>query len=168
MSGGSGLLDIERRVELAALERLRGFADLLGLLSAPTDIVVNGDASSVATWPGVYVEAYNMAEYGTHTGNYMGGLRLGAYTYKDDDKDNAKAKQFLGAFRMWAQQIDLVSLLNGTASAQATGSKVWFFAAELDINGTGGNPGFITEATRKTNANEAVLEISIVCAPSRP
>lgn len=170
MSGGSGILDVERRVELAVLERVRGFTEILDLVKdkAPTSIVHGNDASKPAVFPTCYVEAFNFAEFGRHTGNYMGGVRLGGMTFKDDDQGSLVSRAFLGAFKSWAQQVDLVSLLNGTTSANAFASRVWFFASELNINGDFGNVGFITESTRNTNVNEAVQEITMVCAPNRP
>jgi len=176
MSGGSGLLDIERRAELAFLERLRGFDELLdivGAANANTAIVQWKDASNEAQYPSAYVQAYNMAEYGANTGCYLGGVRLGGVTYIDDDVDKAVCRQFLGAFRSFAQQIDLVSLLNGTTSAQTVGSYIWFYACELDIHGTGGNEPYIMdpqegEIGRFMRANQAIFELTVVCMPSRP
>lgn len=170
MSGGSGILDIERRVENAVIERLRGFTDVINLLkSGAASVMKKKDASVTAEYPSVYVEAYNFAEYGRHTGNYMGGIRFGAVTYRADDLNREIAKSILGGFRSFLQQVDLVSLLNGTVSAQTFGSLVWFFSVELDMFGSGGNAAFFEADEVATNRKwEAVQEVACVVAPSRP
>ena len=164
----SGLIDIEVRVEKCAVESLKTWTPLTSRLTAPAAIVRKRQASEDALWPGVYAQGYNFAEFGLHTGNYIGGLRVGALTYMDDDKDQDVCKALLGAFRSWAMQTGLKTILNNTASAQAAATAVWFFAAELDLFGEGGNVGYIVDGERNERANEGVLELTVVCMPSRP
>ena len=139
--GASGLLDVGRRVEKAVVESLLTWNDLTDLLSNPTAVGRKGQASARAVFPHAWVQGYNFAEYGLHTGNYLGGIRLGGVTYKDEDPDEDVVKSLQGAFLSWAQQSGLLTILNNTASAQAAGSEVWFFAVELDLQGQGQGAG---------------------------
>jgi len=163
----SGLLDVERRVQKAALESLLLWTDLTALLD-DGHIVEKRNAAVDGKLPSAYVEAANMAEYGLHTGNYMGGLRVGGLTYKDDDKDMEIVRKILGAARSWGMQTGLATVLNNTASASAAGSEVWFFAVENDIYGGGGLPALIRGGNDENRMHEGVLELTAVCMPSRP
>jgi len=163
----SGLLDVERRVQKACLESLKAWAPLTALV-AVAKIVEKRDASGDGGFPSAYVEANNFAEYGLHTGNYLGGIRCGGMTYMDDDLDMEIAKQILGAFRSWGMQTGLKTVLNNTTSAQTAGSEVWFFAVENDIYGDGGLPAMVHPGERSERAHEVVFELTAVCMPSRP
>ena len=162
----SGLLDIERRVVSAAIESLLTWAPLTDLVS--DRIVRRKDASTMKAFPAVYVECYNMSEWGLHTGNHLGGLRLGGMSYKDDDPDQDQVYQILGAFRSWLFQNGIVTILNNTLSARTAGSEVWFFECTQDMHGQGGNAAYITSNVNMDRTNEAVIEATIICMPSRP
>ena len=173
--GASGLLDVERRVESACVESLKTWTDLTALLENGADgIVSRRDCDEQAGFPSLYVEAYNLAEYGAHTGNYMGGLRLGGMTYIDDDVNQDTVKRVMGAARSWINRKDatgkegIVTILNNTTSAQTAGNEVYFFAVELDMFGDGGSQAYIVQSTRVNRAHEGIIEATIVCMPSRP
>jgi hypothetical protein len=151
------------------VESLRTWTDLIALLeNGVNGVVQGGDADTQAGFPQAYVQGINVAEFGLNTGNYIGGMRLGGLTYIDDDKNQENVKKVLGALRSWAQQSGLKTILNNTVSASAAGSEVWFFAVEMDFYGDGASAAFIQTASKSDRWYEAVLELGIVCMPSRP
>lgn len=159
----SGILDIERRIESAALENLQEFEALTNLLAeGSTSVIRRRDASLTANYPCAYAEAYNMVEFGLHTGAYMGGLRLGGLTYKENDKSREIAKQITGAFRAWSQQTQLVTFVNGTTSAHTSGQYITFWAIEMEPD----SPAYMVETESVRNYNEAISELMVVCRPS--
>lgn len=154
----SGLLDVERRIEAAALELLNSWTPLTPLVK---QIIRRRDASIAADYPCAYVEAYNMVEYSMRTGNYLGGLRLGAMTYQVNDRSSEVVKQIIGALRMWMMQEDLAIQFTATTSAQTFGSYLTVIAFEQD---EGASYEF-QEGSDKLN--ERILETTIVARPSR-
>jgi len=178
---GSGILDVEARVEGAALELAKAYTDLIGLLeNGAASVVIRRNGAVKASYPSVYVEAYNLAEYGGRTGNYIGGIRFGAVTYKDDDKSRAAMKQIVGGLRGLIAQGNIddnfadsfKDQLNSTVSAQASGSEVWFFTAQPDLDMSGANAVFYEEPRVDPNEpenriNQGIIEVTIVCMPSR-
>lgn len=165
----SGLLDIERRVELTAIESLKTWVDLTNLLAdGANSIVQMGDCDEEGEFPACYAEGINVAEFGHTSGNYVGGLRVGGLTYMDDDINQKKVKAILGAIRSWAQQSGLMTILNNTVSSQTAGAEVWFFAVELDPYGDGASPAYIQKSSKGDRWYEGTMEIYIVCMPSRP
>lgn len=163
----SGLLDVERRVQSAALELLSAWTALTDLLADGT-VVQYRNAGVVAKFPSAYVQGYNFAEFGLHTGNYMGGLRIGGFSYMDDDEDRDVILQIMGALRSWAMQTGLATLLNNTTSAQTAGSELHVFAVETDMLGDGTQPGYFRDGSDSDRTHEATIEFTLVCMPSRP
>jgi len=153
--------DIEKRVELVATESLAGYKAISDLVTTAGVVRRRGDAYGI--FPSIYVEGYNFMEFGLHTGNYRGGLRIGCMSYVDDDLDADQAKAVLGAVRQWAQQVDLVDLLNKTDAARAAISEAWFFAAQIDENAA-----YSEDPDLTGKVNTFILEVMIVMMPSRP
>ena len=120
------IIDIERRLELAAQELLKKWTLLTALIPA-TEIFIQRDTSHAVKYPAVTIQAINFAEFGLHSGWYRGPLQLSGLTYREDDKTRGTLKQILGALRAWAQQTDLDTQFNATAIAKAT-------ATALDVN----------------------------------
>jgi hypothetical protein len=153
----SGRLDVERRLEDAVLELLDAWTPLTSI-DDYRGTVKRRDLSVDAEYPRAYVQAYNMSEHGAHTGWYLGGLRLGALTYEDVDKSGGVVEQILGALRMWAQQENLVALINETVSAQTFGSELTLVYVVHDT---------AYEDATEASLHARVLELTVVLRPSR-
>lgn len=152
-------IDIERRVEAAALELLKAFTPLVSSVGATARIHVRRDAASGADYPCATVQAIGFAEFvDVQTGWYRGGLQVAAMTYRADDKDQKVAKGILGVLRAWAQRTDLVSQLNATTSAQAAG-------CELDVRDIRLDDRAFDASDERTL--EWVLPLAVLCRPSR-
>lgn len=150
-------IDIENRVELAAIELLKALTGLVGLTGA-TRIYARGDASHAADYPAALVQAIGFAEFGNRTGWYRGALQLSAATYRDDDKSRTILKQVLGELRGWAQQTDLPAQFNGTNSAKATATALQVRDAWLEGGAFDASDG---------NAQEQVLSVALLCRPTQ-
>ena len=155
----SGLLDIERRVEDAALELLNSFVDLTGITGFKR-VIRRRDARYAAGYPCLWIECYNMAEYGLHTGCYLGGLRFGSISHAQDDLSRDIAKQIMGAVRMFCQQEDLETQFNNTAAAQAVGGLLTM------IHVANENAPYYNEVAGMP-MHEMIYELTIVARPSR-
>jgi len=112
------IIDVERRLELAAQELLAAFTFLTALTTADR-VFIRRDTSHAIDYPCATIQAIGFAEMGLHTGWYRGALQLAALTYREDDKSRSVLKQVLGAFRVFAQQTDLTTQFNATAIALA-------------------------------------------------
>ena len=121
----SGLLDIENRVDLAVQESLKDWESLTALIPA-ANVLLKAEADKGEKYPALYVEAFDLAEFGRRTGWYLGGLRMGGISFQDDDRNRSVCKKIQGAAHMWVQQENVVELLNATASAQTFGNHVTF------------------------------------------
>lgn len=126
-------LDVEKRVEAAAVELLQAFDLLIDAVGyEPLNIRRRGDTSREAQLPRVWVQAIGFAEFGRHTGQYLGALQMGSMNYRADDPEGTVLDNIIGALRGWAQQTDLVTQLNATFVAQASETEltVNYFALE--------------------------------------
>lgn len=150
-------LDIEYRVELAALELLAAHAALVALL--PTGgIRARRDTSVEASYPAVLIQAIAFTEFGNRTGWYLGALQLAALTYQDDDKTRAALKVLVGELRGWAQQTDLATQFNSTAAAKATATKLDVRDIRLD--------GPSADATAE-KVQEEFISLAVLCRPTQ-
>lgn len=154
-------LDVEVRVEAACKELLAKNADLSALVGGR--ILTARDATQTADYPSCYVEAYNVAESFLHTGVYQGGLRLGAVSYADDDKDRSVCKAILGHLREFFQDKDLVARLNNTTAAKTTATACWFHAVQIDMS-----EAYMNETQLFVRQNEGIIEAMIIVMPARP
>jgi len=118
------MLDIETRVEAAALELLRAISGLTTLVGGAARVRRAFDGTSQAAFPCATVHAVNFIEHGAHSGCYLGILRLSALTYQDVDKAGTQVRSILGWLRGWAQQTDLAAQINDTVTAKATATKL--------------------------------------------
>ena len=156
--GANQLLDIERRIELAGLELLKAWTLLTALTTAPR-VRRAWDKSVKADYPAGTIEAVMMSEYGRMTGWYNGAMRLSALTFQADDKDRVVCDKIMGSLRGWAQQEDLKTQMNASASAIAAGTEL---AVEYIV--CDGIPFWADETDR---VNELVLDVRILARPSR-
>ncbi len=158
-SAGIETLDIERRVEEAALELLREYDALKGATgNVPARIRVRMDTEAAADYPCATVNAVGFAEFGERTGWYKGALQLGAMTYRPDDKDAKAVKAVLGALRGWAQRKDLPAALNATVAAGTQETEIEFREIKLDGSTFDYSEGRI---------REWILPLEVLCRPSR-
>lgn len=125
------IIDVERRLELAAQELLKTFV-LLTALTTAARVVIYRDASHTVDYPCATVQAIGFAEFGLNTGWYRGALQLAALTYRQEDTSRGVLKRILGALRAWGQQTDLETQLKATAIAQATATALDIKDAALD------------------------------------
>jgi len=117
------ILDIERRLELAAVELLKAYS-ILTALTTVARVVIRRDTSHVVDYPCAAVQVINAAEFGNRTGWYRCALQLSAMTYREDDKSRDKLKQIAGTLRSWGQQTDLPAQIDATVSAKAVATKL--------------------------------------------
>lgn len=150
-------IDIENRIELAAIELLKALTGLVALTGA-TRIYARNDTSHAAGYPAAAVQALAFAEYGNRTGWYRGALQVSAQTYRDDDKSKAVMKQILGELRGWAQQTDLPTQFNATTSAKTAATALDVRDAWLDGGSFDASEG---------NVNEMVLSVGMLCRPTQ-
>jgi len=117
-------LDVETRVESAVGELLNAMSELNTELGGAGKIFVAYAGDHTTQYPCAYYKAEAFGEFTVRTGWYMGNIRLGSCTYKEDDKDTAKVKKVLGWLRGWAQQCDLATQITNSTSAQTAGSEL--------------------------------------------
>lgn len=156
MTTASPNLDIEDRLEKAALELLRADTALATLFGSKVRAARQLNVS--ADYPLLTASAANMTEDFERAGWYRGGLTLTAHTYSSDDPTQDTLKSGLGTARGWAQQADLVAQLNATASASASGSELQVVYALLD-------GGAFDESDEHVQRRSIVLQV--VARPSR-
>jgi len=153
------LLNVEKRLEDAAIELLAAYADLTGVTGF-VRVQRYEDASLDAAYPIAAVRCMAVAEHGHHTGCYQCGLELVALSYKLDDKAKTIVREVLGALRGWVQQDDVIAQLNATASATADATKLTVIDVLLE------DAAYDSEALEPRNYNEYVMPATIVCRPS--
>ena len=151
------IIDVERRLELAASELLKAFALLTDLTTAAR-VFVRDDTSHDVDYPCATIYAMSFAEMGRNTGWYMGALQLAGMTYRADDKDRAKLKQILGACRAFSQQTNLVTQFNATAVALAA-------ATALDVRDATIEGGVFDASEDKIQ--QEVLTIACLVRPTQ-
>jgi len=151
------IVDIERRLELAAQELLKAFT-LLTNLTTVARVFIRRDTSHAADYPCALIQAIGFAEFGLHTGWYKGALQLSGQTYREDDKSRGTLKQILGAARAFGQQTDLATQFNATAIATTE-------ATALDVRDASLEGGSFDASEDKIQ--EDVLTLAVVCRPSQ-
>ena len=150
-------IDIENRIELAAQELLKAFADLIALTTAAR-VYVKRDTSHDVDYPCATVQAIGFAEMGKRTGWYKGALQLAAITYRDNDKSRLILKQILGELRGWGQQTDLATQLKATTIATTP-------VTALDVRDIWPEGGSADASADKIQ--EEFLTLAVLCRPTQ-
>ena len=151
------IIDVERRLELAASELLKDFTLLTDLITG-VGVFIRNDTSHDVAYPCATIYAMSFAEMGRNTGWYMGALQLAGMTYRADDKDRAKLKQILGACRAFSQQTDLAAQFNATAVALAA-------ATALDVRDATIEGGIFDASEDKVQTD--ILTIACLVRPTQ-
>lgn len=151
-------LNVENNLRAAVLELLRTFTLLEGIVPQK-NIIAWRDTSQVSSFPCVTVKAHAFVEHGIGTGWYMGELQLSAVSYRPEDPDQTHCLRLLGALRAFAQQDNLVALLNATNSAKSA-------SAPLDVRHIDVSEAAAFDYSEE-KVNEHILPVSVLCRPSR-
>ena len=151
------IIDVERRLELAASELLKAYTLLTALVTAE-GVFIRNDTTHKVAYPCATIYAMVFAEFGENTGWYKGALQLAAMTYRLDDKDRAILKKVLGACRAFSQQPDLATQFNETVVAVTA-------ATALDVrDATIEGPTFDASEDK---VQSDVLTIAVLCRPTQ-
>ena len=153
-------LPVENNLKMAAIELLRKFPLLPGLLGDKPEgrIIRRRDLTTDAKYPCVWIGTQAFVEEGIGTGWYMGTLQLGAMTYRADDLDHSVNDRLLGALRAFAQQPDLATQLNQTQSAGSVESA-------LDVRFVNNDQAAFDFSEERIQ--EQILGVSVLCRASR-
>lgn len=154
-----GKLDVENRVEGAVKELLDDVDNLVTAVTEKANIRVAFDRTSDVAYPLAYFQAVGFPQFTNRTGWYMGSLRLGAVSYKVDDKDTKIVKNILGILRAWAQQDDLAAQINATASATTEETALSCLDVRPDDRSS--------DLSEGQKINEMVLDVEMLVRPSQ-
>jgi len=158
-------LDVEWRVEAAALEILRAVSGLVALMYGADDATRKANIKRVLSFnkgvtpPSLVLYARDFTEATSRTGWYRGGITMTALTYQADDPDKSVVAAIFGYMRGFGQLTDLPSQINDTVAAQAAGSELTCEHAECD-----GTP---YDESTGTKLYDRSLDVQLLVRPSR-
>jgi len=153
----ASIIDIERRLELAAQELMKTCAVLIALVTAAR-VFRKNDTSHAVDYPCATVMVIGAPQFGDRTGWYLCALQLSAMTYRSDDQSKEILEQVAGALRGFLQQTDIHTQLNTTAIATATATALDVREVLLD------GPSFDASTDK---IQETVVTASALCRPTQ-